>query len=64
MAYSSYLTEEILPEKYVMKRRINRNRIAAFGLPEDPSSVLAQDNIYRDTALSQASQVLDPIMAG
>lgn len=54
---------DILPEKYVMKRRINRNRIAAFGLPEDPSSVLAQDNIYRDTALSQASQVIDPITA-
>lgn len=64
MAYSSDLTEEILPEKYVMKRRLNRNRIAAFGLPEDPSSVLAQDNIYRDTALSEASQALDPIMAG
>lgn len=63
MTYSNYLTEEILPEKYVMKRRINRNRIAAFGLPEDPSSVLAQDNIYRDTALSQASQVIDPITA-
>ncbi|MBO4581910.1 MAG: hypothetical protein J5701_06475, partial [Bacteroidales bacterium] len=39
-------------------------RIAAFGLPEDPSSVLAQDNIYRDTALSEASQVIDPIIAG
>lgn len=64
MTYSSYLTEEILPKKYVMKRILNRNRIAAFGLPEDPSSVLAQDNIYRDTALSQASQVIDPITAG
>ena len=63
MAYSSYLTEEILPEKYVMKRRLNRRK-AAFGVPTSPMEALAQDNIYRDTALSQASQVLDPIVAG
>lgn len=63
MTYSSYLTEEILPEKYVMKRRLNRRK-AAFGVPTSPMEALAQDNIYRDTALSQASQVLDPIMAG
>lgn len=55
---------DILPEKYVMKRRINRNRIAAFGVPTSPMEALAQDNIYRDTALSQASQVIDPITAG
>lgn len=54
---------DILPEKYVMKRRINRRK-AAFGVPTSPMEALAQDNIYRDTALSQASQVLDPIMAG
>lgn len=62
-AYGGYLTEEILPEKYVMKRRLNRRK-AAFGVPTSPMEALAQDNIYRDTALSQASQVLDPIMAG
>lgn len=62
-AYGGYLTEEILPEKYVMKRRINRRK-AAFGVPTSPMEALAQDNIYRDTALSQASQVIDPITAG
>ena len=40
MAYSSYLTEEILPEKYVMKRRVDRvlerrRKKAAYNLGPD-----------------------------
>ena len=35
-----------------------------FGVPTSPMEALAQDNIYRDTAMLQASQGLDPIMAG
>lgn len=54
---------DILPEKYIMKKILNRKR-AAFGIPTDPTQVLAQNNLYRDQALAEASQVIDPITAG
>ena len=33
-----------------------------FGVPTSPMEALAQDNIYRDTAMLQASQVLDSMI--
>ena len=47
-----------------MKGKISKNQRLPFGVPTSPMEALAQDNIYRDTAMLQASQVLDPIMAG
>lgn len=38
--------------------------IAAYGIPQNPMEVLAQDRINNDIAYAEASQVLDPIMAG
>ena len=45
MAYSSYLTEEILPEKYFMKRRLNRilerrRKKAAYNLDGDKTTTI------------------------